>query len=90
MSLESEITALVAAAFHGGDTRSAAELRQREKVLGTTMDSRRDLRIRYPGAAAKHEHPPVTRSFTHETRHALQKPRKIEAVILHDQHALIA
>ena len=40
-------TALVAKAFHEGDTKVATELRQREKVLGTTVDARRDLRIRY-------------------------------------------
>ena len=40
-------TAVIAAAFHAGDYRLAAELRQREKVLGTTVDARRDLRIRY-------------------------------------------
>lgn len=40
-------TALVAAEFHDGDVRSAGELRQREKILGTTLDARRDLRIRY-------------------------------------------
>lgn len=40
-------TALLAAAFHGGDLKVATELRNREKVLGTTVDFRRDLRIRY-------------------------------------------
>jgi hypothetical protein len=30
-----------------GSVTAAAELRQREKVLGTTLDARRDLRIRY-------------------------------------------
>lgn len=40
-------TALVAAAFHGGDMARATELRAREKILGTTADARRDLRIRY-------------------------------------------
>ncbi len=40
-------TAIVAAAFHGGDLRQADVLLRREKVLGTTMDFRRDLRIRY-------------------------------------------
>jgi len=40
-------TAFVAAAFHGGDIKVATELRNREKVLGTTVDFRRDLRIRY-------------------------------------------
>lgn len=40
-------TALLAAKFHAGEVRLATELRNREKVLGTTMDFRRDLRIRY-------------------------------------------
>ena len=35
-----------AAASHGQVT-AMAELRMREKVLGTTVDARRDLRIRY-------------------------------------------
>jgi hypothetical protein len=37
----------VAAKFHEGDFKQATELRNREKVLGTTLDFRRDLRIRY-------------------------------------------
>jgi hypothetical protein len=37
----------VAARFHDGDARLATELRNRERVLGTTVDYRRDLRIRY-------------------------------------------
>lgn len=40
-------TALVADAVFAGDVRLAGELRQRERVLGTTLDARRDLRIRY-------------------------------------------
>lgn len=40
-------TAQVAAEFHDGDVRVATELRNREKLLGTTLDFRRDLRIRY-------------------------------------------
>lgn len=40
-------TLIVAAAFHGGDIKAATELRQREKIMGTTVDARRDLRIRY-------------------------------------------
>jgi hypothetical protein len=40
-------TALVADAFHYGHTPSATELARREKVLGVTVDARRDLRIRY-------------------------------------------
>lgn len=37
----------VAAKFHEGDAKQATELRNREKVLGTTLDFRRSLRIRY-------------------------------------------
>ena len=40
-------TAVIAAAFHNGDLRHANELRQREKIMGLTVDARRDLRIRY-------------------------------------------
>lgn len=40
-------TALLVKAFHEGDLRVATEVRQREKILGTTADARRDLRIRY-------------------------------------------
>jgi hypothetical protein len=40
-------TALVAAEWHDGRLGAATELRNREKVLGTTVDFRRDLRIRY-------------------------------------------
>ena len=40
-------TAYVHAEFATGDMRQAAELRNREKLLGNTFDSRRDLRIRY-------------------------------------------
>jgi hypothetical protein len=41
------VTALVADAAFRGIPGAAAELRQRERVLGTTHDARRDLRIRY-------------------------------------------
>jgi hypothetical protein len=40
-------TAQVAAEMHSGNVRVATELRNRERVLGTTVDYRRDLRIRY-------------------------------------------
>jgi hypothetical protein len=40
-------TARVHAAFIGGDMARAAELRLRERAMGTTADARRDLRIRY-------------------------------------------
>ena len=53
-------TALLAAAFHGGDIKQAVELRQREKVMGTTFDARRDLRIRYVEPLPKEERLGVT------------------------------
>ena len=37
----------IAAKFYEGDAKLATELRNREKLLGTTIDFRRDLRIRY-------------------------------------------
>ena len=40
-------TAMVADAAFSGTISAATELRNREKVLGTTVDYRRDLRIRY-------------------------------------------
>jgi hypothetical protein len=40
-------TAMVADAAFSGGVGAATELRNREKVLGTTVDYRRDLRIRY-------------------------------------------
>lgn len=44
---------LAAQFYDGGPVALATELRNREKVLGTTLDFRRDLRIRYtqPGAS---------------------------------------
>lgn len=40
-------TAMIADAVFSGDVRLGGELRMRERVLGTTRDARRDLRIRY-------------------------------------------
>jgi hypothetical protein len=40
-------TACLVASFHLGDHRMASEIRQRERIMGTTRDARRDLRIRY-------------------------------------------
>ena len=40
-------TALIADMVFCGDRMAAGELRQREKIMGVTLDSRRDLRIRY-------------------------------------------
>jgi hypothetical protein len=42
--------ALLAALFHLGDTKVEGALRAREKVMGTTADYRRNLRIRYVSA----------------------------------------
>lgn len=53
-------TAAVAAAFHGGDLKVAAELRARDKILGTTADARRDLRIRYVDAVVEESSANVT------------------------------
>jgi hypothetical protein len=43
-------TGVVHAAFANGDVRQAAELRLREATLGTTVQSRRHLRLRYVAA----------------------------------------
>lgn len=43
-------TACLVAAFHAGAHSLAAEIRKRERVMGTTADARRDLRIRYVDA----------------------------------------
>ena len=40
-------TAMVHADACHGKTTAMGELRQREKIMGTTVDARRDLRIRY-------------------------------------------
>lgn len=40
-------TAVLVAAFDEGDLKLGTELRNRDKKLGMTLDSRRDLRIRY-------------------------------------------
>lgn len=46
----------VAALFHdSGEMKYATELRNRERVLGTTMDFRRDLRIRYVDPPGENE-----------------------------------
>lgn len=47
----------LAARFHEGDARLATELRNRERVLGTTADFRRDLRIRYVERPPENEQP---------------------------------
>lgn len=44
-------TARIAKAFYRGNIKAATELRQREKIMGTTVDARRDLRIRYVAPA---------------------------------------
>jgi hypothetical protein len=55
-------TAIVANQFFYGQLSAASELARREKVIGTTVDSRRDLRIRYVDATpAEGEGANVTR-----------------------------
>lgn len=51
----------VHARFDEGDMRVAAEVRNREKLLGNTFDSRRDLRIRYVSVSTPGEAADVTR-----------------------------
>jgi len=50
-------TAEIRAEFDEGDKRLGTELRNREKKLGLTWDSRRDMRIRYVDAVAVGEEP---------------------------------
>lgn len=47
----------LAAQFHEGNPRVATELRNRERVLGTTQDYLRDLRIRYVEAPPERPEP---------------------------------
>lgn len=53
-------TAILSAHFHRGDVRTSAELRHRQKIMGTTADSRRDLRIRYVPETPEEERAGVT------------------------------
>lgn len=57
-------TAILAAAFHRGDLRQAAELRRREAIMGTTADARMGLRIRYVSAEAVEVSPGEAASVT--------------------------
>jgi hypothetical protein len=52
-------TAYLHAAVMNGDWRLGQELRNRERVIGTTADSRRDLRIRYVAPAVLDDVPPA-------------------------------
>jgi len=60
-------TARIHAAFVGGDLGRAQELRVRERVMGTTLEARRDLRIRYVVVEAEVE-PAVLMSVEDEER----------------------
>ena len=42
-----DTAALAARFYESNGTALAAELRQRERILGTTADARRDLRVRH-------------------------------------------
>lgn len=48
-------TALIADDFFRGNAKAASELRQRERVLGTTADARTALRIRYVDQVVDHD-----------------------------------
>lgn len=48
-------TAMIHASAVYGSVTAASELRQRERILGTTMDARRDLRIKYIDDEAEKE-----------------------------------
>lgn len=50
----------LAALVHDGEARHSTELRNREKVLGTTLDYLRDLRIRYTDPAEREDAAGVT------------------------------
>lgn len=51
----------IVAQFYEGDSKLSTELRNREKLLGTTVDFRRDLRIRYIDPTVKE---PATEDVT--------------------------
>lgn len=67
-------TAFVADEAFAGNTGAAGELRQREKVMGTTWDARRDLRIRYvdhlsgSNESTTESNGAVVKSFTDDRR----------------------
>lgn len=61
-------TAVVHATFSRGNIKAATELRNREKVLGTTMDFRRDLRIRYVDPKVNEEPASVTKLQDYKAR----------------------
>ena len=48
------------ARLHDGFATYATEIRQREKVMGTTVDARRDLRIRYVSEVQDAEPAPLS------------------------------
>lgn len=65
-------TAVLHAAFAKGDHARAPELRIRERMMGTTAESRRDLRIRYLSATKGPDEPPAEVSdFVAERRRRL-------------------
>ena len=61
-------TALLSAHFHRGGIATSAELRHREKIMGTTLDARRDLRIRYVPEAPEDERVGVSSIEGYRTR----------------------
>lgn len=67
-------TAMIAAAFHMGELGQARELRQREKIMGTTADALRDLRIRYVEGTPEEESAGITAIDDYKRRLA-KRPR---------------
>jgi hypothetical protein len=64
-------TAYVHARVMTGDDKLWPELRARERVIGTTADARRDLRIRYVPPAPESTEPPATVTAMAAYRQAL-------------------
>lgn len=61
-------TAFIADMMFCGDRQAAGELRQREKIMGTTLDARRDLRIRYVESAGAKSSAPVVNMNTRRSQ----------------------
>lgn len=57
-------TAQLVAAFHLGDLRLAQEIRTRERLMGTSPDARRALRIRYVDPSGNERDDEATASVT--------------------------
>jgi hypothetical protein len=65
------------AQFHEGNERLATEIRNRERVLGTTADYRRDLRIRYGTAVGDEDETPDVVPNLDDYRERMNPERKM-------------